>query len=230
MSINPLSKDLNSIEAIVLDLDETIISFKNEYSLLLDDLLFLNINPLIIRNAIDNANNKGFSIDLFIKTIEQLGNKFFNKKTKAKIRDTFNEWLLKSVYIFNDAELFIEFWENRVPIIILTLGDQKYQQKKIRISGLDRFQSFYVTKPYSKIEKLNLILKKQYIIYVDDNINEIIEIAENNITRRIIPFWLKRNHELEDNNRKNSDYIKISSLLDINNYISINERGFYMEI
>lgn len=34
MSINPLSKDLNSIEAIVLDLDETIISFKNEYSLL----------------------------------------------------------------------------------------------------------------------------------------------------------------------------------------------------
>lgn len=130
MSINPLSKDLNSIEAIVLDLDETIISFKNEYSLLLDDLLFLNINPLIIRNAIDNANNKGFSIDLFIKTIEQLGNKFFNKKTKAKIRDTFNEWLLKSVYIFNDAERFIEFWENRVPIIILTFGDQKYQQKK----------------------------------------------------------------------------------------------------
>lgn len=87
-----------------------------------------------------------------------------------------------------------------------------------------------MTKPYSKIEKLNLILKKQYIIYVDDSINEIIEIAENNITRRIIPFWLKRNHELEDNNRKNSDYIKISSLLDINNYISINERGFYMEI
>lgn len=84
MSINPLSKDLNSIEAIVLDLDETIISFKNEYSLLLDDLLFLNINPLIIRNAIDNANNKGFSIDLFIKTIEQLGNKFFNKKNKSK--------------------------------------------------------------------------------------------------------------------------------------------------
>lgn len=155
---------------------------------------------------------------------------FLTKKTKAKIRDTFNEWLLKSVYIFNDAERFIEFWENRVPIIILTFGDQKYQQKKIRISGLDRFQSFYVTKPYSKIEKLNLILKKQYIIYVDDNINEIIEIAENNITRRIIPFWLKRNHELEDNNRKNSDYIKISSLLDINNYISINERGFYMEI
>jgi len=230
MTIKHLPKYLNSIEAIVLDLDETLISFNSGYSLLLDDLLFLNINPLIIRIAIDSANNKGFSIDLFIKTIEQLGNKFFNKQTKEEIKDTFNTWLLKSIYIFNDAERFIEIWENRVPIMILTFGDPKYQQSKIKISGFDRFQSFYVTKPYSKIEKLNLILKKQYIIYVDDNINEIIEIAENNITRRIIPFWLKRNHELEDNNRKNSDYIKISSLLDINNYISINERGFYMEI
>lgn len=228
MSSKNTSENLKLIGKIVLDLDETLISFDGGYSKLLNDLSFLNISDFIISNVIENINNKEFSINLFIKKIEKINKKSFNKQTKRKIKKIFNQWLFNSIYIYNDAKRFIEIWEDRIPIIILTFGNPEYQQKKIRISGLDRFQSCYVTKPFSKIEKLNLILNNQYIVYVDDNINEINEISKNNTTCRIIPFWLKRNSELKYN-KKSNDYSNISSLLDINKYISIYKGKLYIK-
>ena len=228
MSSKYVSENLKLIDKIVLDLDETLISFDGGYSELLKSLSFLNISYDIIGNAIEDANNKGFSIDLFIKTIEKINTTPFYDQTKRNIKETFNKWLLDSIYIHADAKRFIEIWEDRIPIIILTFGNPEYQQKKIRISGLDRFYSCYVTKPYSKIEKLNLILNNQYIVYVDDNINEINEIAKNNKTGRIIPFWLKRNSELEYNKKSDDNFLNISSLLDINKCISINNGEIYI--
>lgn len=227
MSSKCVSGNLKLIDKIVLDLDETLTSFDRGYSKLLKGLSFLNISSFIIGNAIEDANNKGFTIDLFIKTIEKINKMPFNDQTKRKIKDIFNKWLSDSIYIYDDAKKFIEIWEDRVPIIILTFGNPEYQQKKIRILGLDRFYSCYVTEPYSKFEKLNLILNNQYIVYVDDNINEINEIAKNNTTGRIIPFWLKRNSELEYN-KKSDDFSYISSLLDINKCISIDNSEIYI--
>ena len=220
MVIKDKSEYKDIIEAIVLDLDFTLIGFRGGFSKLLDDLAFLNINPAILSRALDYANDIGFTINLFIKTIERIQNEVFNQKTKNKIKENFNDWLRSSLRIYDDVKDFLEIWKDKIPIIILTFGCPAYQQKKIKMLGLEKFPVYYSSKPYSKARKLNAILTKyKHIAYVDDNINEINEIAKNNTTKRISLFWLNRNNELKENIKEMPDYIQISSLLNLNRYL-----------
>lgn len=214
----------NIIGAIVLDLDFTLIGFRGGFSKLLDDLAFVNINPAILSSALDYANDTGFTIDLFIKAIERFQNETINQKAKNKIKEKFNDWLKGSLHIFDDAKDFLDICKDKIPIFILTFGCLEYQQKKIKMLGLEKFPVYYSSEPHSKVKKLDAILKDyKYVAYVDDNINEINEIAKYNTTKRIFLFWLNRNNKLKEHIKKMSDYILISSLLDLNKYIFIKD-------
>lgn len=211
---------IDRIEAIVLDLDFTIIGFRGGFQKLLDDLAFTNVNPVILIRALDYANHIGFTIDLFIKTIEAFQDEVLNRKTRSEIRDKFNCWLRSSLHIFDDAREFLETWKDKMPMSILTFGCPSYQQKKIKMLGLEELPVYFSSRACSKAKKLGAIFREyRHVAYVDDNINEINEIAKYNTTKRISLFWLNRNSELKGNIQEMPDYIQISSLLSLNRYL-----------
>ena len=208
------------IDAVILDLDFTIIGFKDGFQKLLDDLAGLSIDHEVLGRALNYSNENGFTVELFIKSIEIFQNKMFSRRIKSNIINTFNFWLENSLYVFDDARVCLNNWKDKIPLIILTFGDPAYQKRKLRMLGLDEFPIYYSSRSVSKARILGDLLKEYgKVFYVDDNINEINNIATVNTNEMISLFWLNRNSYPEESIKELPDYIEISSLLNVNKYL-----------
>ena len=153
-----------------------------------------NIDKKYIKKLMNNHKNYDILANKIIKE---------NNIDKSIYNELFN--LYSNDLVFKDVIPFLEKYHKKYELILLTLGNKEYQEKKINSSNLRKYFKDIIITNKDK-SKLNI----DYIngIFIDNNPNELKKFYNSNATKLI---RIKRNDD---------KYSKLN--LDINNIPEFN--------
>ena len=185
---------------IYIDFDGTLFNNNLHYHKLIKILKKYNIKEEYINNLTTNKH---------YKNMDNLAKEIINKNNLDKsILKEINTIYSKDL-IYKDVIPFLEKYQNKYDLILLTLGTKKYQLKKIKSSNISKyFKEIIITNK----DKSLLNIDYQNSIFIDNNPLELKK------------FYNSKAKYLIRIKRKNDKYSKIN--LDIENipeFISFNE-------
>lgn len=182
---------------IYIDFDGTIFNNNKLYLNFINIFKKYNINKEYINNIINKTNNKNLDT-LAIKIIND------NNLDKFIINEINN--LYSNNLIYQDVIPFLEKYSQKYELILLTLGTNNYQLKKINSSNISKyFKEIIITNK----DKSNLNINYQNGIFIDNNPYELKK------------FYNSKAKYLIRIKRNTDKYSKIN--LDINNIPEFND-------
>ena len=149
---------------IYIDFDGTLFNTDKFYQDYLDILNKYNISSLEIDEMKKELfTNRRFNLDILTYYIIS---KYNIKNLKQEV-----EFLYNNSYVFEDVIPFLEKYKN-YNLILLTLGDIDYQNRKIESSNLSKyFQDIIIT----DVDKSQLDINYKDNLFIDNNPKELIK-------------------------------------------------------
>lgn len=142
-------------------LNENFINIFNKY----------NIDKEYIKKLMNNHKNYDILANKLTKE---------NNIDKAIYKDLFN--LYSNDLVFKDIIPFLEKYHKKYDLILLTLGNKEYQEKKIKSSNLRKyFKNIIITDK----DKSKLNIDYTNAIFIDNNPNELKKFYNSNATKLI---------------------------------------------
>ena len=180
---------------IYIDFDGTLYNTPKLYNQFISILKKHNINETIIKNKLNNIKNKNLNI-LSKKIIKEFN---LNKSIIKELNNLYSTNL-----IYQDIIPFLEIYSKKYDLILLTLGNKKFQEKKINSTNINKyFKEIIITnKDKSKLE-----IDYHNSIFIDNNPYELKK------------FYKSKARYLIRIKRSNDKYSKIN--LNINNIIEL---------
>ena len=118
----------------------------------------------------------GFSATHMINAIRGEGYSINEKAVCAAL----DRWLKNSLEPYHDTMQFVgRVRASNIPFIVITFGEEKYQIKKVQMSGIPYDQLIVVSSPAEKVERIREVIKKfgRPIVYIDDKATTLDKIA-----------------------------------------------------
>ena len=176
---------------IYIDFDGTLFNNNKHYHKLINILKKYNINEEYINNLTKKKHYK--NLDTLAKEIIDKNN--LDKSIINEINNIYSDDL-----IYKDTLPFLEKYKEEYELILLTLGNKKYQLKKINSTNISKyFKKIIITNK----DKSKLNIDYQNNIFIDNNPHELKK------------FYNSKSKHLIRIKRKNDKYSKIN--LDIKN-------------
>ena len=149
---------------IYIDFDGTLFNTDKFYQDYLDILNKYNISSLEIDEMKKELfTNRRFNLDILT---DYIISKYNIKNLKQEV-----EFLYNNSYVFEDVIPFLEKYKN-YNLILLTLGDIDYQNRKIESSNLSKyFQDIIIT----DVDKSQLDINYKDNLFIDNNPKELIK-------------------------------------------------------
>lgn len=142
---------------IYIDFDGTLYNNTKHYKKIINIFKKYNIKEEYINNLTKIKNYK--NMDKLAKDI--ITNNNLDKFIIKEINNIYNENLT-----YKDIIPFLEFYQNKHDLILLTLGTKKYQLKKIKSSNISKyFKEIIITNK----DKSKLNIDYQNSIFIDNN-------------------------------------------------------------
>lgn len=149
---------------IYIDFDGTLFNTDKFYQDYLDILNKYNISSLEIDEMKKELfTNRKFNLDILT---DYIISKYNIKNLKQEVESLYN-----NSYVFEDVIPFLEKYKN-YNLILLTLGDIDYQNRKIESSNLSKyFQDIIIT----DVDKSQLDIDYKDNLFIDNNPKELIK-------------------------------------------------------
>ena len=190
---------------IYLDFDRTLFDCDRFIEDLYKILSYYNIPRKIFLECQSKCQDIGFNIYYILDLIKekcQLDSRVYDEISKIMTRT--NE------YLYDDSVPFLKYLKSfNYDVIILSMGNNTYQQEKIFNSHIDSWYNKLIITMEHK-GKLNLDFKNS--IFIDDNPTEIESILSK-MPKLIIR--VERNNSKYENISLNSDILSVTSLGEI---------------
>ena len=153
---------------IYIDFDGTLFNTDKFYQDYLDILNKYNISSLEIDEMKKELfTNRRFNLDILT---DYIISKYNIKNLKQEV-----EFLYNNSYVFEDVIPFLEKYKN-YNLILLTLGDIDYQNRKIESSNLSKyFQDIIIT----DVDKSQLDINYKDNLFIDNNPKELNRFQNN---------------------------------------------------
>lgn len=153
---------------IYIDFDGTLFNTDKFYQDYLTILNKYNISSLEIDEIKKELfTNRRFNLDILT---DYIISKYNIKNLKQEV-----EYLYNNSYVFEDVIPFLEKYKN-YNLILLTLGDIDYQNRKINGSNLNKyFQDIMIT----DVDKSQLDINYKDNLFIDNNPKELIKFQNN---------------------------------------------------
>ena len=146
---------------IYIDFDGTLFNNSKHYKKLITIFKKYNIQEEYINNLTNNKHYK--NMDNLAKEI--INNNNLDKSIIKEINTIYNKDL-----IYKDIIPFLEKYQNKYDLILLTLGTKNYQLKKIKSSNISKyFKEIIITNK----DKSKLNIDYQNNIFIDNNPKEL---------------------------------------------------------
>ncbi|MDO8537106.1 MAG: hypothetical protein Q7R94_02580 [bacterium] len=144
------------IKCIALDFDFTLAHFLDPVERGLFNIFRRRrVAEVTIKKAYDEAVKTGFTIQNFTEQIKNLTMLPEFDPAGDNIPTEFEAWLRKSLKTYPDAMPFLWKWWGKIPIVILTHGNQFYQRQKINAARI----------PYDKLVVMAPSKRKAAVIH-----------------------------------------------------------------
>ena len=195
---------------IYIDFDGTLFNSKIQYQRLINIFKKYNIEEEYIKELMkEEFYQKEKSFDILTKKI--IEDKNLNKNILKELNDIY-----KPDLIYPDVIPFLEKYQNKYELILLTLGNIEYQEKKIKASNLSKyFKDIIITNK----DKSKLNINYENSIFIDNNPKELEKFYNSKASHLIRikretdyysknPLNIKGIYEFKDFNQLiNSNYI-----------------------
>jgi len=165
---------------VVFDFDHTLFSTKSFYRVLKENFKKLGVEEELFNKSFEESKGKGR--DYKPKRQFRLIHK---AKPKIKIKDLqvcFKRILKEAPrFLYKDVTCFLKKWQNKINLILLSYGEERFQRVKICSSKIEKyFEKIIVTKDINKTKPFKKIFKKhEKIVVIEDNPNALLEIKKN---------------------------------------------------
>lgn len=174
---------------IVFDFDNTLISARKVYK---------HFEHLFERNGIKKTDfqevyRESKAEGIFnLKRLIFLLNKNFSLP-KKKIKNALNLLFKKcKSFLYPDVFSFIKKWSKKADLFLVTLGDKKFQQGKIKGAKLDKyFKKIFITQDESKLKEFKQITKKTGITFIIDDSPKTLSLVKNKI-KKVVTVRINR--------------------------------------
>lgn len=178
---------------IYIDFDGTLYNTTKLYQEFINLLKKYNIKEEYIQNKLNNNYQKNKNLNTIIKQIIKENN--LNNSIEKYLNIIYSKNL-----IYQDTIPFLEKYYKKHDLILLTLGEKEYQEKKIKSTNIEKyFKEIIITNK----DKSKLNINYQNGIFIDNNPKELKK------------FYHAKAKHLIRIKRNNDKYSKIN--LDINN-------------
>ncbi|MBI3632608.1 MAG: HAD family hydrolase [Candidatus Vogelbacteria bacterium] len=159
---------------VALDFDNTLAYFEGGREGIFDLFITLNIPRDVVEVAYKATKRSGgFNIDKLVDEIEKILKKSIDE---VKVKVLFSKWLERSLKLYPDTEdLVANLKKKGGSFSIVSVGDQSYQEQKIKLLGLNPVSINIVPTVGDKptiLQKLVLETGRP-IIYIDDKATEL---------------------------------------------------------
>lgn len=155
---------------IVFDFDHTLFSTKKIYQLIKESFFKFGVCEQLFQETYQKLRDedRGYNPFFQLKLI---------KKEKFKIEENifkkeFEKVLKKAPqFLYQDTIWFLKKWQGQAELILISLGEEKFQKSKIRAAGIEKyFQEIVITQGINKIKDFKKFFRyKENIIFVEDD-------------------------------------------------------------
>ena len=177
--------------AVIVDLDGTLAQMVHRrelFAVFAHNGLSLSRAGRIYKRV---RNTVGFSLPHMLRAIKEEGYRLDRESTT---RD-FIKWLRSSLTLYRDVGPFIRAVRaQRIPFIILTLGEEQFQRQKVEMSGIRPDKLIVAGSPHEKVEKLRRVVQERGrpLVCVDDDPRILDAVARELPPYTVIPVRLQR--------------------------------------
>lgn len=156
---------------LALDLDYTLAHYRDGMKGLFEVLRKLNISDQDARKALSFAERKNFSFGELYRILDVIAQL---KIKESLFMERMQAWFRENYGLYDDARAFLLEYIGRVPIVIVTAGDYKFQREKITHLGFVPDEMIVVSMGDPKLSALKDVFQcyQKTVIFVDDNPNE----------------------------------------------------------
>lgn len=153
---------------LALDLDHTLAHYKDGLRGLFEITRNLGVSESVAKQVLAATEERNFSLRLFYQILSL---KSCILISEEKFLELAQSWFKENYVLYDDAEDFLLKYLERVPIVIVTAGDEDFQREKIAL--LDFFPNETIVVPVgtSKIDALKDIYGRYQkpVVFIDDN-------------------------------------------------------------
>lgn len=154
-----------------LDLDYTLAHYRNGTEGLFEVTRELGVSKDTTRQVLTFVESRNFSFVEFYRVLTANAQNSINENL---FNERMQTWFKENYELYDDARVFLADYLERVPIVIVTAGDNKFQRKKIFHLGFVPDEVIVVSMGDSKLDALKDVFDRyqKTVIFVDDNPRE----------------------------------------------------------
>ena len=193
---------------IIFDFDHTLFWTKGFYDALKRAFKKLGVNEKLFQESYQ----KSKEINKVFKPLRQF-KLIIEQKPEIREKDltkTFNRVLRNAPqFLYKDILSFLEKWQKKADLILLSYGEKMFQKQKIRASGIQKyFKEIIITKDVEKLKPFKKIFKNsEKTVFIEDNLQTLSKIKK--IFGSVITVGMNRKKrrysQISDN--KNIDFL-----------------------
>lgn len=182
------------MKCAIFDFDYTIAHFTGGYDGLFAIFTKKGIPLDIVIASYEKVKaEKGFNIWRLINKISETTNMDLDNES---IEREFMQWLSESLVIYPDSLFAIEsFMKKRIPVIILTAGEEEYQRQKISAVGIQYDELIVIPRVNEKITAIRNLLEKYGapLVIFDDKASELDSLRDQRMDNdKVITVMIRR--------------------------------------
>lgn len=132
-------------------------------------------------------------------------------------RAIIDEWLENHYFAYDGALEFINAHKNRIPIHIITFGDEYTQKKKIEVAGMDSVEAHITGAVGAKGVVLRQLLHTYGapVLFVDDKPGELDAVQDEYSHREVITAFFDRPNPYGVTHEMQKHHVRLKSFQDI---------------
>lgn len=161
---------------IAFDFDRTLADYNDNLDGLVDIFRHPDITEQQLVAAFHEVGLRGFSFDKLLDTLHTTTGLEFDVRS---VVDACNEWLERSIRLYDGVSEFFESFGKEIPLAIVTFGNEAFQRQKIKAVGLHMYPVYVTDTLGTKGMVLRelLALHGGSLLFVDDNPLELDPVA-----------------------------------------------------
>lgn len=156
---------------LALDLDYTLAHYRDGLKGLFEITHELGVPESVAKRALAATEERGFSLGLFYQILSLSVHLFVSAERFVELA---MPWFRENYALYDDAYAFLAQCLERIPVVVVTAGDEDFQREKIRVLGFFPDEVVVVPMGTSKISALKDIYRRyqKLVVFVDDNPSE----------------------------------------------------------
>lgn len=156
---------------LAIDLDNTLAHYKDGLVGLLEITRKLGVPDSEAKKAIRATEERNFSFRLLYQILSLKTHIFVSEDQFLALTKT---WFVENYELYDDAHEFLYQYLERVPIVVVTAGDEEFQHEKIQLLGFVPNETIVVPVGTPKMTALKEVSEryKKVVVFIDDNPNE----------------------------------------------------------